>query len=182
MRQSFILPHSARKFKGENTNILGNVAVSTVRKYLSKKLGFKKVVTRKKPLITAKHKVQRKEFVKEYGHWGVDEWKRVLFSHEATFLVSFGYCLKVWRSPRANPNDERLCQRGEKYPVGVMVWGYVGFGGVGELVVFEKNVRVNQQIYYALLNDVLETSFEETGCDTFQQDGARCRTTPLILY
>ncbi|XP_068221302.1 uncharacterized protein [Palaemon carinicauda] len=88
--------HSACKFKEENSNILGNVAVRTVRKYLSKNLGFKKVVAWKKPLITAKHKVQRKDFVKEYGQWGVDEWKRVLFSDEdeATFLVSSGYCSK----------------------------------------------------------------------------------------
>ncbi|XP_068203741.1 uncharacterized protein [Palaemon carinicauda] len=70
--------HSARKFKEENPKILGEVAVRTVRKYLREQLGFKKVVARKKPLITKKHKAQRKEFVKKYGHWDIDDWKRVL--------------------------------------------------------------------------------------------------------
>ncbi len=42
------------------------------------------------------------------------------------------------------------------------------------------DLRVNQNVYYGLLNDHLPESFEQRGATVFQQDGAPCHTAKSI--
>lgn len=173
--------HSARQFKEDNPVILDKPSVRTVQTYLSKRLGFKRVTTKIKNRILPSHKVQRKEFFAKYGDWSVDQWKRVMFTDEATFHCSAANHSKVWRSPNANKLDSKFLRQRDKWPNTIQVWGSMGYGGVGELVLFEKNTRVDQYLYYLMLDQHLQPSLEKTGCSIFQQDGARCHTTGLIF-
>ena len=70
-----------------------------------------------------------------------------MFTDDSTSCDSACNSTQVWRSPRLNKFDPKLVRKIEKFPTKVMVLGSMGYRGVGDLVVFENNERVNQQIY-----------------------------------
>ena len=57
-----------------------------------------------------------------------------------------------------------------------MVWGAFEYGGKGPLVVLEKNVKVNQQVYLNILEEHLGQCFASSGAEIVQHDGAPAHT------
>ncbi|CAF4073853.1 unnamed protein product [Rotaria sp. Silwood2] len=79
------------------------VSRETVRRYL-KNLGYEYAVKIKKPWLTVKHKKDRVKWCKQYQHWTIHDWRKVIFSDESTFYVlKRKNQVKIWRS-----DDERL--------------------------------------------------------------------------
>lgn len=87
---------------------------------------------------------------------------------------------RVYRKPGSDPNVPKFTCPTLKHPPSLMVWGSFGFGGVGELVILPANLKVNQHVYYELLNDVLESSFEMSGTLFWMQDGAPCHRAKSV--
>lgn len=172
---------TARKLKEDNPDLLAGTSVRTIQKRISGDLGFSKVSARAKPPLTKKHVKDRLAFAKKYLKWPVEKWQRVLWSDESKFAVSDPSGLKVWVRKGANKCLPKYTAKKHKFPASVMVWGGFGYGGVSELVVLPKGLSVNQNVYYTLLNDHLEESFDRTGCDIFQQDGAPAHTAKGII-
>lgn len=43
-----------------------------------------------------------------------------------------------------------------------MVWGSLGYGGFGEFAILPRNEMVYTDVYYTILNDLLEAAFEKS--------------------
>lgn len=138
------------------------------------------MAAREKPLLTLKQRKARHAFAKAYKGWGLNEWREVLWSDEATFFVSDTKGKRVWRAPGDDPLAANLLATGVKYPQYLMVWGSFGYGGLGDLVILPHNETVNKEVYYTLLNLHLESSFEKSSTTIFQQDGAPAHTAKLL--
>ena len=171
---------TARKIKETNPGLLGKVSLRSVQQLLHDKLDYRSFQPRRKPLLTVAQKKKRISFAKKYSVWTLEEWRKVLWSDEATFTVSGCGHSRVYRRPDSDPLDPRYTVKTVKHPDSVMVWGSFGYHGVGELVVLEKNVKVNQFVYLELLCDALPDAFEKTRANVFMQDGAPAHTARSV--
>jgi hypothetical protein len=91
------------------------------------------------PRLNAKHRRQRLKFVRMHADWGMDDWRRVLFTDESRFTqYSPDLRQKVFRRP-----GERYaqCCFASKVPFGgggVMIWGGISLAGCTALVTLRR--------------------------------------------
>jgi transposase len=155
-----------------NSTISEPVSSSTVRRLL-RKHSFKAVVKKKKPLLSAGHRKKRLAFAQKYQNWTVEDWKRVLWSDETKInrLGSDGRQW-VWKQ-KGDGLIQREVQETVKFGGGnIMVWGCMGWNGVGQLAEVEGRMDTDQ--FVAILEDHLLPSIEDSGIPEeeviFQQD------------
>src|SRR5229473_1045625 len=155
-----------------NTIIPHPVSSQTVRNVL-KKHSFKAVTKKKKPLLSAMHRKKCLAFALKYTEWTVEDWKRVIWSDE-TKINRIGSDGKQWVWKQVGEGlISREVQGTVKIGGGkIMVWGCMGWEGVGQLV--EVEGRMDGDQYVAILEDHLVPSIEESGIfeeeAIFQQD------------
>ena len=171
---------TARKVKETNPEVFGEIAVRTVSKYIHDQ-DYKSRRPVKKPLLTKVQQGRRVTFAKKYLAWPDNKWLDVLWSNEATFSVTCNNGVRVYRRSGSDPLDPRYVHGTLKHPDSLMVWGSFSGRGLGTLVVLPRNIRVNQHVYYELLNDHLSDAFERTGAQIFQQDGAPAHTAKSVI-
>ena len=170
---------TARILKQDNPEVLGEVSARTIARRVSE-LGFKSHKPLRKPLLTRAQRERRVAFADKYLTWSEDDWLSVLWSDEATFTVTCNRGGRVYRRKGSDPLDPRYVESTVKHPDSLMVWGCFTGKGLGSLVVLPKNLKVNQDVYLELLSDHLPESFERTGAQVFQQDGAPAHTARSI--
>ena len=131
-----------------NSIVNDPVSSQTVRNTL-KEASLKAVVKKKKPLLSTGYKKKRLAFALKYQHWTVEDWKRVIWSDETKInrIWSDGQEY-VWKKKR-----EGLIARGVKGTVkfgggSLMVWGYIGWNGVG--ILSEVEGRMDAEQYMAI--------------------------------
>src|SRR6266850_368088 len=155
-----------------NSIISTPVSSQTVRRVL-KKCSFKAVTKKKKPLLSAVHRKKQLAFASKYKNWTVEDWKRVIWSDE-TKINRIGSDGKQWVWKKAGEGlIEREVQGTVKFGGGnMMVWGCMGWDGVGELAEVEWRMDANQ--YLDILENHLLPSMEEASIPVndliFQQD------------
>ncbi len=155
-----------------NTIIPHPVSSQTVRNVL-KKHSFKAVTKKKKPLLSAMHRKKCLAFALKYKEWTVEDWKRVIWSDE-TKINRIGSDGKQWVWKQVGEGlISREVQGTVKFGGGkIMVWGCMGWEGVGQLA--EVEGRMDGDQYVAILEDHLVPSIEESGIfeeeAIFQQD------------
>lgn len=171
---------TAPQLKEQNPNLLRDVSVRTVCRWLHDDLKFSHHNARKKPIVTLWQRKNRVAFCCKYLQWDVEKWQRVLWSNEATFTVTGNRAGKVYRRPGSDACDPKFMQGTVKHLDSLMVWGAFGYHGVGSLVVLPRNVTMSTDRYLELLSDNLENCFEQCKSDVFMQDGAPCHTAKLI--
>lgn len=172
---------TAREIKQNNPQLLGNVSIRSIQDLLHDDLGYRSYRARRKPLLTKVQKLKRLRFAKKYIVWSEDDWRRVLWSDEATFTVTGSGYDRVYRKPHSDALDPKYTCKTVKHPDSLMVWGCFSYFGVGELVVLPKNIKVNQYVYLELLCDHLPDSFDKTQARVFMQDGAPCHTARSVV-
>ena len=155
-----------------NTIISNPVSSETVRRILRKN-SFKAVVKKKKPKLNARHIKRRLAFALKYKEWTVEDWKRVIWSDE-TKINRFGSDGReyVWKQ-EGQGLIQREVQGTVKFGGGnIMVWGCMGWNGVGLLAEVEGRMDADQ--YVSILEDHMLSSLEESGISEeeviFQQD------------
>lgn len=143
-----------------NTVIPNTVTPQTVRNSL-KKDDYHSVTKKKCPLLKKKHRKDRLKFAREHQNWTVDDWKRVLWSDE-TKINRIGSDGKVytWKKKGEKLSD-RTTVPTVKHGGGnnLMVWGCMGWNGVGMLV--EVQGIMDSEQYCEILEEGLEESFEK---------------------
>jgi transposase len=164
-----------------NSIISNPVSSQTVRRAL-KNNSFKAVTKKKKPLLTAVHRKKCLAFAQKYKDWTVDDWKRVIWSDE-TKINRIGSDGKQWVWKQAGEGlIRREIQQTVKFGGGnIMVWGCMGWNGVGRLA--EVEGRMNAEQYVLILEDNLLPSMEESGIYwkdlIFQQDNDPKHTSKM---
>ena len=148
------------------------VSPMTVRRCL-KKAGMRSVTKKKAPLVQQRHRVARMKFALKYQYWTIEDWKWVLWSDETKILIWGSDGLQwVWKKHGEALNDQLITPTVKHGGGRIMVWGCMGWNGVGVLTEVEGNM--NAQQYVDILDAGVEESVEKLGLDMdtfyFQQD------------
>lgn len=75
---------SFRAILGEVKRSGIDISLGTLASRLSE-MGLEKKPTKKRQLLTKKHKINRVKFCKKYRDWTLEDWKKVMFSDESNF-------------------------------------------------------------------------------------------------
>ena len=57
-------------------------------------LGLNSCIAVKKPFLSDNHKVERLAFAKEHSHWTLEDWSKVIWTDEASFIVPPSPCVE----------------------------------------------------------------------------------------
>ena len=101
-------------------------------------LKFRYRTARKKPLVTKRQKVNRLKFAKQNVSWNEAKCKRIVWSDEASFSVSYSKGDKVYMRPGSDPFDPKFTCKTVKFPQKLMIWGCFGYHGRGKLVFYPQ--------------------------------------------
>ena len=157
-----------------------NCGDTTIQKCL-KKLGFKNLRYRHKPILSNETKQKRISFANKYKNWTVRQWKRVLFTDESSVQVGKVYLRKIWVKPcnRLKPGFylPKKQDYGKKY---VKVWSCFSYKGVGKLHFIEDGW--NRHVYKAILNERLKAEANSLiGREfTLQEDGDKVHKSKVV--
>ena len=149
-----------------------SISSQTVRHNL-KKSGLRPVVKKKQPLLKPRHRKDRLDFAESHKEWTLGNWKRVIWSDETKIdrLGSDGRKW-VWKEVGEQLND-RVVEGTVKFGGGnVMVWGWMGWDGVGYATRIEG--KMDADLYVSIMEGELQESlhyYNKTFSDIiFQQD------------
>jgi len=146
-----------------------------------KKLGFKNLRLRHKPILSNDNREKRLSFAKKYKNWSVRKWNKVLFSDKSSVQIGKVYLQKIWVKPenRSKPGFylPKKQDYGKKY---VKVWSCFSSKGVGELHFIEDGW--NRHVYKSILNERLKNEANRLiGKDyIFQQDGDTVHISKVV--
>jgi transposase len=171
---------SSAQIKSELAPHLNNVSTRTIRHRLSTDLRMCTRKPVKKPMLTAAHRQKRLAFCRQFHHWQVSDWKRVMFSDESSFRQFNDVKLFVRRPINSNPLDRRYTTKCVKHSPSVMAWGCFSYSGTGSIMFLDKGVTMNAQRYIEVLQHQLLPSMANHGCTVFQQDLAPCHTARIV--
>lgn len=156
-----------------NSIIPDPVNAQTVRNAL-KEEGFYSATKKKVPLLKLSHRQRRLKFAQYHENWTVEDWKRVLWSDETKInRIGSDGKVYVWKQ-RGESISDRTTTPTVKHGGGnnLMVWGCMGWNGVGKLV--EVQGKMNADQYCEILDDGVVDSFEKLDIPEderiFQQD------------
>ena len=159
---------------------LAELSVRTIRHRLSKDLKLPSRKPLKKPLLTPKMAKKRLEFCNQYKGWTSENWQKVMFSDESTFLQFASYSSHVRRPIGSSPENPRYIQASVKHPPSIMVWGCFSSQGRGGLYFLPKGQTMNATRYIDVLDSHLLAFMSIHGCTTFQQDSAPCHKAKVV--
>ena len=96
--------------------------------------GYFKCKACHKPYINEINRRKRLEFAHAHRHWGIDNWRRVIWTDESSFET--GMRGQIWVTRK---KDERFCpdctiKTKASGRTSVMVWGGIWHGGATDLV------------------------------------------------
>ena len=151
---------------------LAEVSVRMIRHRVNKDLKLPSRKPLKIPLLTSKMTKQRLEFCNQYKGWTNEDWHKVMFSDESTFLQFGSYSSYVQRPIGSSPENPRYVQVTVKHPLSVMVWRCFSSQGRGSLYFLSKGQPMNATRYIDVLDSHLLPDMKIHGCMTFQQDSA----------
>ena len=155
-----------------NSTLSSPISSQTVRNVL-KAASLKAVVKKKKPLLSIRYRKHRLAFALKHQHWTVEDWTRVIWSDETKInRIGSDGRKYVWKVAGKSLQDKEV-QGTIKFGGGsLMVWGCMGWNGVGILA--EVEGRMNAEQYVSILEDNLLPTMENSGIPEesiiFQQD------------
>ena len=159
---------------------LADTSVRTIQHQCLKVLKLPSRKMANKPLLTERMRRDRLDFARRYQHWGVEEWRKVMFSDESHFELRFGQ--QGWRCRRAKGSDRcdpKFTRKRVKHPPKVMAWGCFSWRGRGGLEFLKPGEMMNGERYRRVLDEKLEIFMHQHGTTHFLQDGAPCHTSKI---
>jgi transposase len=133
-----------------------------------------------KPLLTQAMKDKRVAFALKYRDWGVDEWKKVMFSDESHFILKPSRRLTCRRSVGTDRFSPKFTRKTVKHPPKIMAWGCFSWKGRGSIEFLEKGEMMNGARYLRILDEKLEFFMGQHGTSHFLQDGAPCHKCKIV--
>lgn len=155
------------------------VSDSTVRRRLIN-AGMMARRPRVKPKLTPAMIKKRWTWAVKHKTMSQDDWKRVVFSDEATFKILDDRIQYVRRRSHEENLPSCLVTR-VKHPTQVMVWSCMSTFGVGRLHIHEgiMNQRSYQSVLEKRLMPQLNEWFPDGNC-IYMHDGAPCHTAKAV--
>lgn len=154
------------------------VSRETIRRYLHD-MDLISATAAVKPLLTPAHMKKRLELCTKWSRWPMKMWKRVIFSDESKFNLFYSDGkVNVWRKIGERYQIKNCVPSVKHGGIGVMVWGCIGYEGVGKLTIIDGTI--DSVKYTRILSSYLDESIEGlniSGDPIFQQDNAPCHTS-----
>src|SRR5271155_5352150 len=156
---------------------------STPSRRTLKEAGLCSATKKKVPMLKASHQQRRLKFARDHENWTVEDWKRVLWSDETKInRIGSDGKVYVWKKRGESISDRTTTPTVKHGGVNnLMVWGCMGWNGVGKLIEVEE--KMDAQQYCEILEDGLVESFEELDIEEgqryFQQDNDPKHTSRL---
>ena len=153
------------------------VSPRTVSRAIKEKLNMASRIARKKPFLKKKHRLQRTEWAKDAVTWGIEEWKRVIWTDESSVeLGKNTRVCRVWRHPGEAFDEKCLVPTFKSGRTSIMVWSCIAYDKKGPLH-FLLTGRGNGAGYVELvmagpLWDVYSELYNERGVARVMEDGA----------
>jgi hypothetical protein len=124
-------------------------------------------------MLKANHHACHLKFAKYHENWTVEDWKRVLWSDETKInWIGSGGKVYVWKTQGEPISDHTTTPVKHGGGNNLMVWGCMGWNGVGMLVEVQGNMNAEQ--YCEILDEGVAESFVKLemkeGEWYFQQD------------
>ncbi|GFV64729.1 transposable element Tcb1 transposase [Trichonephila clavipes] len=135
-----------------------------------------------KPLVTARHALQRRQWCRTHRQWTPQQWQQVICSDESTFtLFQTTGRVYVWRTPKEAFAPECIVSTVKHGGGSLMVWGAISWCGLGPLVTLHGKVKaahyVNNQ--KDQVHPFVQTSFPGE-CPLYQDDNAPIHTAKIV--
>jgi hypothetical protein len=160
---------------------LADVSVCTSQKICHDKPHLPSRKMADKPLIYKRMKNDSQEFARQYGHWGVKELKKVMFSDESHFeLRSENQSFRCRKAKGMDQFDPKFTRKRVKHPPKVMVWGCFSWRGRGGLEFLKPGEMMIGTRYRQVLEDKLVFFMNQHGTTYFFQDGAPCHRSKVV--
>lgn len=134
------------------------------------------------PALNRDHRAARREWAREHLDWGLDEWRRCLFSDESRFRLhhSDGRVL-VWRRPGERFDDRNIAPNIAFGGGSITVWGGIIFNGRTELIIFIRESVTAQRYRDRCILPVVVPFAENYGQDLiFMDDNARPHRAAIV--
>lgn len=161
------------------------IHLATVRQNLLQE-GFKTYSQLKKQKLNWDQIARKLQFAKDYIHWTVDDWKRVMFSDE-TIISRVGSFCKSYYHCRPSHREHHHHQVKPTSQGGgggkMMVWGCITLFGVGDSGWLQY--KVNSDAYLDVVKEYVLASRDFYGMDAstfiYQQDNTRVHTACKVM-
>ncbi|GFW62473.1 transposable element Tcb1 transposase [Trichonephila clavipes] len=136
----------------------------------------------RKPLVTARHALQRRQWCRTHRLWTLQQWQQVIWSDKSTFtLFQTTGRVYVWRTPKEAFAPECIVPTVKHGGGSLMVWGAISWRGLGPLVTLHGKVKAAH--YVNILRDqvhpFVQTSFPGE-CPLYQDDNAHIHTAKIV--
>ncbi|GFW62472.1 transposable element Tcb1 transposase [Trichonephila clavipes] len=136
----------------------------------------------RKPLVTARHALQRRQWCRTHRQWTLQQWQQVIWSYKSTFtLFQTTGRVYVWRTPKEAFAPECIVPTVKHGGGSLMVWGAISWRGLGPLVTLHGKVKAAH--YVNILRDqvhpFVQTSFPGE-CPLYQDDNAHIHTAKIV--
>jgi len=157
---------------GLNAEYKVKISSESLRRSL-RRSGLQSRVSKKKPLLSRKHRQARLAFARRYRNWTVEDWKRVVWSDESKYNV-FGSDGRQyhWKKPGASLQSHHITPTVKHGGGSIFVWGCITARGVGFMC--RINDGLDAELYQSILKgellDTLNWYGLEKGSIIFQHD------------
>lgn len=157
------------------------ISIRTMQRALNE-AGCKAIKPSKCPLLTAVQIQKRYQWAKEHATWGIEEWKKVIWSDETMLRVEDN-CPRFVRLVDGHEKTADHYLKSVKHPTQVMIWSCFYYGGTGRAHVVEKNLNSEEYIAEIVNRRVVPQlrDWFEAGGGLFQQDNAPCHVSKRTL-
>ncbi|GFW63815.1 transposable element Tcb1 transposase [Trichonephila clavipes] len=136
----------------------------------------------RKPLVTARHALQRRQWCRTLRQWTPEQWQQVIWSDESTFtLFQITGRVYVGRTPKEAFAPECIVPTVEHGGGSLMVWGAISWRGLGPLVTLHAKVKAAHyvNILGEQVHPFVQTSFPGE-CPLYQDDNAPIHTAKIV--
>jgi transposase len=160
-----------------NTAIPASVSEKTVVRAIGDGLQMFSRIARKKPFLKKAHRVNRLEWARMAKEWGVEEWRRIIWTDEASAeLGKNTRVCRVWRRTNEAYDERCLAPTFKSGRTSVMVWGCIAYNKKGPLIIIPKNMRTGADYVKLVLAgplwDVYARLYKQRGVAKVMEDGA----------
>lgn len=135
-----------------------DVSRDTVARAL-KSMGYVARVKKKKPMLSEKQRKARLEWARAHAKWTSDDWKHVIWSDEAPFMIVNSDGKEyVWEKPSQVINESSV-KPTKKFGGGkVMMWGCITWEGVGFSCKIDETL--DAELYAEILRGELKRTID----------------------
>lgn len=153
------------------------VSTSTVRRALHSR-GIINGVAIRKPFLSKDHITRRLQFAKKHKDWTVEEWRKVIWTDEASFEVGKNVRRRrIWRKPEEKYNNDCLEPTFKSGRTSVMVWSAFSDNQKAQPVIIPSDQRSAKDFVDIVYEHNLKEFMEKVQDTILMEDGAPIHTS-----